>query len=238
MYQNSGGRGWNALSRKQQIAVGVIGVLVLFALITGGASLGRLGNPSWLIAVAVIVLVAFPVHEMAHAAMAVKLGDQTPRLQGRYTFNPIAHIDPFGTLLILFTGFGWAKPVEWKPSNINIDIRLGTILVAAAGPVSNLLLAAAAVFLSQFNTILVLDRFYATFAFINALLFVFNLFPIPPLDGSHILFALLPGDTFQLRMTLSRFGFLILLAAIYLTGNLFVNLAVQIVDFLRLLLVL
>ena len=153
MYQGSGGRGWNALSRTQQIGIGVVAILVLYALLSGGGSLGRLSNPSWLIAVAVIILVALPVHEMAHAAMAVQLGDPTPRMQGRYTFNPIAHIDPFGALLILFAGFGWAKPVQWNPNNIEVDVRVGTILVAAAGPVSNLVLAAVAAFFVPFAEI-------------------------------------------------------------------------------------
>ena len=232
MYQGSGGRGWNALSRGQQIGIGVVGILVLFALLSGGSSLGRLGDPLWLLAVGVIILVALPVHEMAHAAMAVQLGDPTPRMQGRYTFNPIAHIDPFGALLILFTGFGWAKPVQWNPGNIDVDVRLGTILVAAAGPVSNLVLAAVGAFLVPFADIPMLERFLSFFVWINALLFVFNLIPIPPLDGSHILFALLPGDYFQLRMALSRYGFIILLAAIYLGRGFISGLAGQIVRWL------
>ena len=232
MYQGSGGRGWNALSRTQQIGIGVVAILVLYALLSGGGSLGRLSNPSWLIAVAVIILVAFPVHEMAHAAMAVQLGDPTPRLQGRYTFNPIAHIDPFGALLILFTGFGWAKPVQWNPNNIDVDVRVGTILVAAAGPVSNLVLAAAGAFLVPFADYAMLERFLTFFVWINTLLFVFNLIPIPPLDGSHILFALLPGDNFELRMFLGRFGFIILLGTIYLGSSFITGLAGQIVVWL------
>ena len=232
MYQDTGGRGWNALSRRQQIAIGIVGVLVLYTLLFVGGSLGRLSNPSWLIAVAVIILVALPVHEMAHAAMAVQLGDPTPRMQGRYTFNPVAHIDPIGALLILFTGFGWAKPVQWNPSNIEVDVRVGTILVAAAGPVSNLLLAAVAAFFVPFADIPLLERILTTFVWINTLLFVFNLIPIPPLDGSHILFALLPGDNFELRMFLGRFGFLILLATIYLGGSFITGLAGQIVQWL------
>ena len=232
MYQGSGGRGWNALSRTQQIGIGIVGILVVYALLSGGGSLGRLSNPSWLMAVAVIILVAFPVHEMAHAAMAVQLGDQTPRLQGRYTFNPIAHIDPFGALLILFTGFGWAKPVQWNPNNIDVDVRVGTILVAAAGPVSNLVLAAAGAFLVPFADYAMLERFLTFFVWINTLLFVFNLIPIPPLDGSHILFALLPGDNFELRMFLGRFGFIILLATIYLGSSFITGLAGQIVVWL------
>ena len=232
MYQGSGGRGWNALSRTQQIGIGVVAILVLYALLSGGGSLGRLSNPSWLIAVAVIILVALPVHEMAHAAMAVQLGDPTPRMQGRYTFNPIAHIDPFGALLILFAGFGWAKPVQWNPNNIEVDVRVGTILVAAAGPVSNLLLAAVAAFFVPFAEIPMLERILTSFVWINTLLFVFNLIPIPPLDGSHILFALLPGDNFELRMFLGRFGFLILLATIYLGRSFITGLAGQIVVWL------
>ena len=232
MYQDTGGRGWNALSRTQQIGIGVVAILVLYALLSGGGSLGRLSNPSWLIAVAVIILVALPVHEMAHAAMAVQLGDPTPRMQGRYTFNPIAHIDPFGALLILFAGFGWAKPVQWNPNNIEVDVRVGTILVAAAGPVSNLLLAAVAAFFVPFAEIPMLERILTSFVWINTLLFVFNLIPIPPLDGSHILFALLPGDNFELRMALSRFGFLILLAIIYLAGGFITSLAGQVVVWL------
>ena len=232
MYGGSGGRGWNALTRTQQIAIGVVAILVLYALVSGGSSLGRMGDPLWLVAVAVIVLVALPVHEMAHAAMAVQLGDPTPRMQGRYTFNPVAHIDPIGALLILFTGFGWAKPVQWNPGNIDVDVRVGTILVAAAGPVSNLLLAAVGVFLMPFADVPVLERFLNFFVWINTLLFVFNLIPIPPLDGSHILFALLPGDNFELQMALSRFGFLILLAAIYLGGGFITGVAGQVVRWL------
>ena len=232
MYQGSGGRGWNALSRTQQIGIGVAAILVLYALLSGGGSLGRLSNPSWLIAVAVIIMVALPVHEMAHAAMAVQLGDPTPRMQGRYTFNPIAHIDPFGALLILFAGFGWAKPVQWNPNNIEVDVRVGTILVAAAGPVSNLLLAAVAAFFVPFAEVPMLERILTSFVWINTLLFVFNLIPIPPLDGSHILFALLPGDNFELRMFLGRFGFLILLATIYLGRSFITGLAGQIVVWL------
>ena len=206
---------------------------MLYALLSGGGSLGRLGNPSWIVAAAVIILVALPVHEMAHAAMAVQLGDPTPRMQGRYTFNPIAHIDPFGALLILLTGFGWAKPVQWNPNNIDVDVRLGTILVAAAGPVSNLLLAAVAVYLAPAAAAIpILEQFLGFFIWINVLLFVFNLIPVPPLDGSHILFALLPGDNFEFRMALNRFGFLILLATIFIARDAIIGPARLIVEWL------
>lgn len=210
---------WNSLTTFQKAAIIVIGLLVVYWLATGG---GGLLSPGRLLAVAVIVFVAFPVHEFAHAAMAVALGDNTPKAQGRYTLNPLAHIDPFGAILILFTGFGWAKPVQWNPRNINVDLRLGSILVALAGPVSNLLLALLGVVLFRLDlaTTAMTQEFLAGFIQINVLLFVFNLLPIPPLDGSHILFALLPGDTFALRMQLSQYGFLILMLVIFLAPGL------------------
>jgi len=174
-----------------------------------------------LLAVATIIFVAFPVHEFAHAATAVALGDDTPRWQGRYTLNPMAHIDPMGAILVLFAGFGWARPVQWNPSRINIDRRLGTILVAVAGPLSNLLLAVIGAFVvraTQTGSSFIFDFFY-NFMGINVALFVFNLIPVPPLDGSHILFALLPGDNYQLRAQLNQYGFLILLAVIFLAQS-------------------
>ncbi len=219
MYPNSSNRGWNSLSRTQQIVVIVVGAVVLYALLSGASSIGRLGDPNWIIAVAAIVFIAFPVHELAHAATAVALGDPTPRLQGRYTLNPLAHIDPIGAVLILFTGFGWAKPVQWNPRNVTVDVRLAVILVALAGPVSNLILATLSLFFLGSAPNATLSNFLFSFAQINVLLFVFNLIPVPPLDGSHVLFALLPGNTYELQLTLQRYGFLLLMVVIFVGGS-------------------
>lgn len=216
MIPDSTRRGWMSLSTNQKIVVAVVGVLLLYGLLTAGPGLI---SPARLLAVALIVFVALPVHEYAHAAMAVALGDPTPRLQGRYTLNPLVHIDPIGAILILFVGFGWAKPVQWNPRNISLDPKLGSILVAVAGPLSNIVLAllGVAIFVvgDGFNNQFVAQS-VIFFVQINVLLFVFNMLPVPPLDGSHVLFALLPGDTYALQMNLARWGFFILMAIIFL----------------------
>jgi Zn-dependent protease len=234
MYSNFPGRGrnvfsnwWNSLSQYQKITVAVVGLLLLYWItVTGG---GGLLSPARLLAIATIVFIAFPVHEFAHAATAVALGDETPRLQGRYTLNPLVHIDPMGAILILFAGFGWAKPVQWNPNQITIDRRLGIILVAMAGPLSNLLLAILGFLLLRLNPSggFVFD-FLRNFIVINVSLFVFNLIPVPPLDGSHVLFALLPGDTYKLRAQLSQYGFLILFAVLFLARNI-ISVPVQLI---------
>jgi len=209
------GQRWATLSRNQQIAVAVLGILILYGLVAGAFGGGGLLSLPRLIAVAMIVFVAFPVHEFSHAAAAVALGDDTPKRQGRYTLNPLVHIDPLGAILILFTGFGWAKPVQWNPRNIRINPKLGSIIVSLAGPVSNLVMAAVAAYLFRVVHTDFAYSFLINFIEINVYLFVFNLVPIPPLDGSHVLFALLPGDTWQLQAQLSRYGFLLLMVLVF-----------------------
>lgn len=211
---------WNSMSSVQKIAIAVVGLLVVYwVFITVGS--GFL-NPAWLLAAATIVLIALPVHEFAHAAMAVALGDDTPKRMGRYTLNPLVHLDPVGAILIFIAGFGWAKPVVWNPRNIDIDRRLGSVLVAIAGPLSNLLLASLTLLLVGFgllNSPFLMNVAY-DFVQINVLLFVFNMLPVPPLDGSHVLFALIPGDTYRLQAMLGQFGMLILFGVIFLVPQL------------------
>jgi Zn-dependent protease len=178
------------------------------------------------VVVAVMLLVAFPIHEFAHALAAYRLGDSTARLFGRLTLNPLAHFDPLGgtmlavSVLLLGFGFGWAKPTPVNPRNLSGG-RWGEAMVAAAGPLSNLVLAIAASIPLRFILATEMDvRFLilvlAIFIEINLLLMVFNLIPIPPLDGSAVLFAFLPPQTaWQLRPLLSQYGIVILVLLIF-----------------------
>jgi len=167
------------------------------------------------------IIIALALHEYGHAAMATKMGDPTPRMQGRLTLNPIAHLDPMGTVFILITlfmgfGFGWGKPVQTNPSYFT-DYRKGRILVAIAGPAMNLCLMLMAIGVSFiiFKSGAPLPSFVhmmlAVFVMINLVLMVFNLLPIPPLDGGHVLEMMLPWDLRAKFQSYAQFGFLILI---------------------------
>ncbi len=186
-----------------------------------------------LIVVAIMLLIGFPVHEFSHALAAYRLGDGTAKLFGRLTLNPIAHFDPIGGILLAVTfigsggsfGFGWAKPTPVQPANL-AGGRRGEALVAAAGPLSNLVLASLAAL--PFRYILanpelelqmpgmVLEILHL-FIIINLVLMVFNLIPIPPLDGSKVLFAFLPPRlVYQWRPVLEQYGFVLVLLVFFL----------------------
>jgi Zn-dependent protease len=177
--------------------------------------------------VVVMLGIAFPIHEFAHALAAFRLGDGTARLMGRLTLDPRAHFDQMGGLLlavtVLFTGFGfgWAKPTPYNPMNLQGG-RWGEAIVSAAGPISNLVLAIAAAIplryiLGTGMNVGVVETFLLYFVEINLVLMVFNLIPIPPLDGSKVLFAFMePRTAWQVRPVLEQYGFVILLAAMLL----------------------
>ena len=183
----------------------------------------NLPDVSTIIARMIVLVIAFTVHELSHAVTADYLGDPTPRRMGRITLNPLKHLDPIGTLLLIIAGFGWAKPVMVNPMNMRGNPRTSMAVVALAGPASNLLMAAlaAVVFrlgLVSFGTAtggLSLSFLLSEFIWINLVLAFFNLIPIPPLDGSKILYALLPGELVYRLRPLEQFGFLLLMAVVF-----------------------
>jgi Zn-dependent protease len=171
----------------------------------------------------VVLLFSVIVHEVAHGYVALKNGDPTARMLGRITMNPLPHIDPIGTilvpLLLLFSGvgiiFGWARPVPVNPLNFR-NYRWGEMTVSAAGPLSNLALAVLFAYLLRlgpFNLGLMKMAYFGVS--INIFLALFNLIPIPPLDGSHILAILLPRDLARLYAYLEPVGFILILVLFY-----------------------
>ncbi len=179
-------------------------------------------NVPTLIANVPALLIGFAFHEYAHAWVADRLGDPTPRSQGRLTLNPVAHLDFFGTLMALLFRFGWAKPVMTNPSYYRGDPRRGHMLVALAGPSTNLILAFIVMFIWFFSmqwihpsewssTISLL--FQAT-VLMNLGLGLFNLLPIPPLDGFAILSGILPERYAPYLRTVEQYGIIILVVVL------------------------
>jgi Zn-dependent protease len=181
-----------------------------------------------LIARVITLVVAFSVHEFAHAWTADYFGDDTPRSQGRLTLNPLVHLDPLGSLMLVVAGFGWAKPVMINPYALRQRSEAAPMLVALAGPASNFLMAIAASIPAQAGLIEVwgagfLSLLLREFVLINLLLMLFNLIPVSPLDGEKIITYFLPpaGQTFfkQIR----PYGSMILLALIFVLPSLGIN---------------
>ena len=163
------------------------------------------------------LLPALVLHEYAHARVAVAMGDPTPRLAGRLSFNPLRHLDLIGAIMLLFAGFGWARPVPINPYNF-YDRRRGLLLVSLAGPLTNLVLGFAAAllyYLFSFHTRDLAGIFLSILFQYNIALFVFNLIPIPPLDGSKVLQSLLPGRQAYFFAQLEPYGWLILIGVLY-----------------------
>ncbi|MBI2934996.1 MAG: site-2 protease family protein [Chloroflexi bacterium] len=162
---------------------------------------------------ALALAVAITIHEFSHAYIAFRLGDPTAQSQGRISLNPVRHLDPLGTILLFVAGFGWGKPVPVNPYYLKHGPRKGMALVALAGPVSNLLLAAALGPVLRLAP-LALETFFE-YAFIyNIVLAIFNLLPVPPLDGSNILMGILPSGLAASYSRVMPFGPAILLGVI------------------------
>ena len=163
------------------------------------------------------ILIGLTFHEFAHGWVAYRLGDNTAKHQGRLTLNPIPHLDPIGFLMLVFFHFGWAKPVPVNPYNLKTDAKQGMLYVSLAGPVTNLLLAIVLAVLLRLGIFSFIPEVYqmAVWAvYINIILAVFNLLPVPPLDGSKILAGILPGNTPWLHH-LESYGIIILLLLLF-----------------------
>ena len=185
------------------------------------------------------VIVGFTCHEFMHAYVADKLGDPTPRMQGRLTLNPLVHIDWIGFIFLLVAGFGWAKPVQTNPRNYK-NYKKGRILVSIAGPLANLTLAFIGLAVVYFSyESLMYNEFWmimlSTFIWINVILFAFNLIPIPPLDGFTLLEMWIKPSQYRKLENFRRYG-LIIVIVLSLVGILgiylnFVYDLVQVVSF-------
>ena len=177
----------------------------------------------------VVIFLTLPIHEWAHGFVSTKLGDPTPHYQGRLTLNPMAHIDWMGAAGILLFGIGWAKPVQVNARYYK-NPKWGMAIVALAGPLSNIIVAFISIFLykvieifllltgllgDNYTLLFVISLFFVAIAQINVHLAVFNLIPIPPFDGSRILFTFLPQKYYFKVMKYEQFVFIGILALLY-----------------------
>lgn len=173
-----------------------------------------LSDPLAFAFIAVVIVLSLAVHEFAHAWMADRLGDPTPRVQGRVTLNPLKHLDPIGTIALLFIGFGWGKPVQFDPYNLKNPIK-DIALIAFAGPLSNIIIAIVFAALFQLGILSYLgplgNVLAAYVVSLNVMLAVFNLMPVFPLDGEKVLTALLPKRTaIEFHSFMERYGMFLL----------------------------
>ena len=195
-------------------------VLLLYAFIRGAlvSPVQRAAqDPIGFIAFVIAIILGITVHEFMHAYTATRLGDDTARLLGRLSLNPMAHLDPFGTLLIVLAGFGYGKPVPFNESRLRS--ALGVSAVALAGPFANLVLAFVCAIPLRFGDAEMLDGAYGVvleaIVFYNCILAIFNLIPIPPLDGSNVVYGLLPPQQKYTWRSYQQYGPMILLALLF-----------------------
>jgi Zn-dependent protease len=183
---------------------------------------------------ALILGIAF--HEASHAFMAQRLGDTLPERQGRTTLNPLAHLDPAGTVLMLLVGFGWGKPVQFNPYGLKTSPKMASFFVGLAGPLSNFVMAGLLAIPIQLGWVPYIDPFGSTLSlyanvdtteeyfglfftgavYLNCILGVFNLIPIPPLDGFKVALGILPDDLAAQFARLDQYGVLILMTVLFI----------------------
>jgi Zn-dependent protease len=176
-----------------------------------------------LIAGVIALVVGLTFHEFSHALVADQQGDRQPRMMGRLTLNPIPHIDPLGALMLVIAGFGWAKPVMVNPAALR-DGQRGMALVAFAGPIANVVVAIGFAVIYRVLGIVGVDdgfvlRLVELIVRLNILLAIFNLIPIPPLDGYNVLLAFLPPRQALVVRQYAPYGVIVLLLLVFLPGS-------------------
>lgn len=192
-----------------------------------------LSNPISLLFYIFALIISISIHEFSHALAADRLGDPTPRIQGRLTINPLVHLDLLGTFMLIFARFGWGKPVQFDPFNL-ANPRRDAALISLAGPASNVILAILSTLIGGF---LIKNHFYPELSFeffysiiqLNLILAFFNLLPVHPLDGGKILVGILPRNTaYEVDQMLNRYGMFILIFMIlpFYGGNSLVSLII------------
>ncbi|MBU1083436.1 site-2 protease family protein [Patescibacteria group bacterium] len=200
--------------------------------------LGLLSDFSTFVFFIVALVIAITIHEFSHAWMATRLGDPTAKLSGRLTLNPLSHLDPLGTIMLFLAGFGWGRPVPYNPNFVR-NKTFGEVGIALAGPISNILMAflfalPGRIYLLQTGVSPEgnLFRFLAVVVTLNVLLATFNLLPIPPLDGSKLLYLILDKLTFRKvdLMVFERTGPMILLGIIFAERVFDVNIIFRILE--------
>ena len=199
----------------------------IIALLSGRAQWSQVGPV--LIGITLALVAGITFHEFGHALVAYRLGDPTPKRMGRVTLNPSAHIDPMGAIIFFLAGFGWGRPVQFQPYLLRMNPRVGSALVALAGPTANFILAI--IFGTLFRVLDAISIASPTpgivfglntllrFVQFNIILGFYNLIPIPPLDGFSILVGILPADLAYRLEAVRQYGFLLLMLLVFAGGG-------------------